>query len=273
MRQFLSCLMLAVLVAVPFTALAEDEAPVPAEGAKPVAKRIVDPAAMKLLDAAREKVFSNRAAGLKNLSCSVTMKRPAGDIVFAVSYEVPDKSEVKLKSLPAELEALRERVAPDLVQVMERRVVEWFNDEPLLPAHLEKYNVAIKEGSENTIVVTAFAEDANARKREIIFGEDGLPKRILETGARGEVEMNFTYKKVDDRFLVDTYAVQTPNGSFSVKSEHEKSGKFWLLTKVVTKLERSGHESAFTLSDYKVNSKAATLAETPATSEKPGDDD
>ena len=68
-----------------------------------------------------------------------------------------------------------------------------------------------------------------------------------------------------------TVGVQTPNGPVSIKFEHEKSGKFWLLTKEVMNVEMMGLEITFTVSDYKVNSKAATPAETPATPEKPGD--
>jgi hypothetical protein len=277
MSKLVTCLMLAALVALPLTVWAEDEVPAAEAKEAPVAKRTVDPAAMKLLDAAKAKLFSNRDAGLKDLSCKVTMKNPMmpGDVVCTVTYEAPDKSDVKLVSLPPDMEPMRAMIEPQLKPQIENLVLQFYKNEPF--KDLEKFNIAMKEGSEDTIVLTAFAKDADTKRREVLFGEDGLPKRMIEAGATGEVEVNVTYKPADDKFLMAAVSLQTPNGPVGIKFEHEKSGKFWLVTKEVVSVEMMGMEITYLITDYKVNTKAATPAETPEApkppAEKPADGD
>ncbi len=104
--------------------------------------------------------------------------------------------------------------------------------------------------------------------REIVFGEDGLPRQMIEVRPEGRNSTDVTYKEVDGKFLMSLIVVQTPGGAAKIAFEHEKSGKFWLLTREVITVEMMGLEIVFAVSDYKVNALAATPAEpTPATPE------
>jgi hypothetical protein len=278
MLKLMSCLALIALVAAPFTVWAGEEEPPAAPAAPaaekpaPVAKRVVDPAAMKLIDAAKKKLYCARAAGLEKVTCTVALKHPMLPIPVAyfVEYAAPNTAKASLKKLPAELEAMRPMLEPACAELA-RGTVNFYRREGFLD--LEMYNITLKEGTKDTVLLSGFAAAVKDERVEFVFGENGLPTKMSQMRQGMQLTLTHKYGEKDGKFLLVGGQEESMAGASDVVFTREKVGKFWLITKLVKQGQMGAVE--LTYSDFKVNGEAAAPAakptDTPKTPETPGE--
>jgi hypothetical protein len=260
LKLTLSLLAVALLVAP--LALAQEMEGTPAAPAAPKPVRKVDPAAQKLIDASMKHAYSAVAAGLKEMTCTVTLNMPQGAFNFAAKFVAPDTTTAKVTGLPPEMEAY----APMLEQQFGKMIQGLFGDQLKGPyADVEKYNLSMKEGTTNVVVQTKFAADAESERVEITFGEDGLPIKIANTTVQGEAVIVPEFKKVDDKYVMAKAKMNNPMaGEVVFATDWQKVGKFWVVSKVELTTAMGGIKLAAT--DIKVK----PAAEATATPVEPG---